>query len=353
MMSVLERYIFRQVAQSVLAVLLVILGLDVLIAFLDQIGNLNDHYTLTGAVHYVTWTLPRRLYEYIPLGTLVGVMIGLGMMASQSELTVMRAAGVSTGRIVLTVFKPVMLIAIFGLVLGQFIAPVTEQRAQSVRAVAMAGGGAYSASGIWHKEGNTFIFINAVESGERIHGVTRYEFGDDLQLQRSSFARRGEYQQGAWTLSNVRETRIHDAHTETASLAEERWDSGLTPELLSIVVVEPVDLSISGLWDYSAYLQRQGVSADVYLLAFWAKLLQPLSIAALVLAGISFVFGPLRSVPIGQRIVTGVILGLVFKFAQDLLGPASSVYGFPPLLATLLPILLCCLGGWYLLRRAS
>lgn len=352
-MMVLDRYIFRLVAQSVLAVLLVVLGLDLLIAFLDQIGNMNEHYTLGGAFHYVAWTLPRRLYEYIPLATLVGVMVGLGMLASQSELTVMRAAGVSTGSILLTVFKPVMLMALLGLLLGQFIAPVTEQRAQSVRAVAMAEGGGYSVNGVWHKEGNTFIFINAVESGEVIHGITRYEFASDLQLQRSSFAQRGEFEEGAWKLTDVRETRLYDTHTQTETFAQERWQSGLTPDLLSIVVVEPVDLSITGLWEYARYLQGQGVNADVYLLAFWAKLLQPLSIMALVLAGISFVFGPLRSVPIGQRIVSGVILGLVFKFTQDLLGPASSVYGFPPLLATLLPILLCGLGGWYLLQRAS
>jgi lipopolysaccharide export system permease protein len=104
-MKVLDKYIFKQVALSVLVVLLVVLGLDLLIAFLDQMDNMNEHYTLSGAFYYVVWTLPRRLYEYIPLGTLVGVMVGLGMLASQSELTVMRAAGISTGRILLTVFN--------------------------------------------------------------------------------------------------------------------------------------------------------------------------------------------------------------------------------------------------------
>ncbi len=352
-MTVLERYIFRQVFFSILVVLLVVLGLDVLIAFLDQMNRLNDHYTLSGAVHYVAWTSPRRLYEYITLGTLVGVMIGLGMMASQSELTVMRAAGVSTLRILFIVYKPVLLMAALGLVLGQYVAPVTEQKAQSVRAIAMAGGGGYSTSGVWHKEGNTFIFINAVESGEKIHGVTRYEFAEDLQLTRSSTARYGEFHDGAWVLENIRETRIQDEKVTTDRLSEEVWKTGLTPELLSIVVVEPVDLSITGLWDYATYLKQQGVSADLYLQAFWAKLLQPLSTAALVLVGISFIFGPLRSVPIGQRIITGVILGLVFKFTQDMLGPASSVYGFPPLLATLIPIIASALGGLYLLRRAG
>lgn len=354
MMMLLERYILRHILSSVLMVLLVILGLDVLFAFLDQLDNLNEYYTLGGAVQYVVWTLPRRLYEYIPLGALVGSMIGLGMLATHSELTVMRAAGFSTGRITLAVFKPVLLLALVGLLLGQFVAPVTEQRAQSVRAVAMAGGGAiYSRGGVWHKEGLTYIHINAVESGSAVHGVTRYEFNPNLQLERSSFARRGDYMDGAWVLEGVRETRLFDQHTEVAQLDTERWHTGLTPELLSVVVVEPADLSITGLWTYSRYLEEQGVAADVYLLAFWAKLLQPLSMAALVLAGISFIFGPLRSVSVGQRVISGVVLGLVFKFAQDLLGPASTVFGFPPLLAVLVPALLCGAGGWYLLRRAG
>ncbi|KAA0874825.1 LPS export ABC transporter permease LptG [Nitrincola tapanii] len=350
----LDLYIMRHVLLAILLVLLVILGLDLLMAFLDQLSNLNEHYTLGGALHYVLWTLPRRLYEFIPLSALVGAMIGLGMLASHSELTVMRASGFSTARIAWAVFQPVLILAALAMLLGQFIAPVTEQRAQSVRAIAMAGGGAlFSRSGVWHKEGSTYIHINAVESGEKIHGVTRYEFSPQMVLQRSSYARQGEYREGAWHLSGVQETRLYAQNTETQELSAEVWPSGLTPELLSVVVVEPTDLSISGLWSYSAYLQQQGVNADVYLLAFWAKLLQPLSMLALVLVGISFIFGPLRSVSIGQRVITGVVLGLIFKFAQDLLGPASSVFGFPPFLAILLPIMLCVLGGGWLLRKAG
>ncbi|MGB2130167.1 MAG: LptF/LptG family permease, partial [Marinobacterium sp.] len=104
---------------------------------------------------------------------------------------------------------------------------------------------------------------------------------------------------------------------------------------------------------YSRYLEEQGVNADSYLLAFWSKLLQPLAILALVLIGVSFIFGPLRSVTVGQRVIAGVVFGLVFKFAQDLLGPASTVFGFPPLIAVVIPILLCTGAGLWLLRRAG
>lgn len=74
--------------------------------------------------------------------------------------------------------------------------------------------------------------------------------------------------------------------------------------------------------------------------------------AALVLMAISFIFGPLRSVTLGQRVFTGVLVGFVFRIAQDLLGPSSQVFGFPPLLAVVIPAGICALAGVWLLRRA-
>lgn len=354
MMMRLDMYIGRHILGAILAVLLIVVGLDLVSALLDQLEDVDDYYSFTDVLQFLGLTVPRRLYEYIPLSSLVGCLIGLGVLASHSELTVMRAAGFSTARILLAVFKPVMLLAALALVLGQYVAPYAEQKAQSFRALAQSGGGALSSKyGIWHREGPLFIHINAVEPGGVVHGVTRYRFSEDNQLESSSFARMGWFENEQWQLQDVRLTRFTDAGTQAETLPIESWESGLTPELLSVIVVDPVDLSISGLWSYSQYLQEQGVKADSYLLAFWGKVLQPFAILALVLIGVSFIFGPLRSVTVGQRIIAGVIFGLIFKFAQDLLGPASTVFGFPPFIAASVPILICGLAGVWLLRRAG
>ncbi|MBV0934126.1 LPS export ABC transporter permease LptG [Marinobacterium weihaiense] len=351
----LEWYITRHVMGAVFGVLLVVVGLDLVSALLDQLDDLTDQYSLGDLLIYLFMTIPKRIYEFIPLSSLVGCLIGLGMLASHSELTVMRAAGFGTGRILLAVFKPVLLLALIALAMGQFVVPKTEQAAQSFRALEESGGSAMSSRyGVWHREGNSFIHINVVEGGRVIHGVTRYRFSDDNRLERASYARVGHYADGQWQLEEVRSTRFTEqGTTEVANLPSEAWQSGLTPDLLSVIVVEPVDLAISGLWSYSHYLQAQGVNADTYLLAFWGKLLQPLAILALVLIGVSFIFGPLRSVTVGQRVIAGVIFGLIFKFAQDLLGPASTVFGFPPLIAIVVPIVLCGGAGVWLLRRAG
>lgn len=350
----LDRYIGLQVLSAIAVVLLIVVGLDLLSALIDELDRLSERYTFSDLLYYLSLTAPRRIYEMLPLSALVGCLIGLGSLASQSELTVMRAAGFSTARIVLAVFKPVLLLMLLELALGQYIAPVTERMAVSSRAVALASDGVLRADeGAWHRDGNEFIHIAAVEPNGVIHGVTRYEFGEDRALIRASYARRGEAMDDGWRLESVRETRFVGERTEAGRVKTEHWQTGLTPELLSVIIVDPTDLSITGLARYASYLEHQGVNSDTYRLAFWSKLLQPLSLAALVLIGVSFIFGPLRNVTAGQRVIAGVIGGVGFKFAQDILGPASSVFGFAPLLAVLLPILICFVAGVWLLRRAG
>ena len=354
-MRKLDLYIGKAVLWAIIAVLLVITGLAVLFAFIDQLGDLEGGYTLKEALIYVLLTTPRRMYDVLPMSALIGCLVGLGSLASSSELTVMRAAGVSLSRIVWAVIKPLLLLMILGLVIAEYIAPWTEVQALARRTLVQAEGKAQSSKhGMWHRQGQEYIHINSVQPDGRLIGVTRYEFDKERRLQRSSFAKEASFiEEGQWQLQDVVATKLYERHSETERLASECWDISLTPKLLNTVVVEPEALPISGLWRYGRYLAEQGLNAERYWLAFWDKLLQPLVTGVLVLMAISFVFGPLRSVTLGQRLFTGVVLGFVFRIMQDLLGPASLVFGFSPLLAVLVPAAICAAIGLWLLRRVG
>ncbi|KTC20819.1 MULTISPECIES: LPS export ABC transporter permease LptG [Pseudomonas] len=353
-MAKLDRYIGQSVFMAIIAVLGIILGLASLFAFIDEMGDISDTYTLWDAGNYVLLTAPRRLYDMLPMAALIGCLIGLGSLASSSELTIMRAAGVSIGRIVWAVMKPMLVLMLIGVLMGEYLAPVTENKAQADRSLAQGGGEAQSSKrGLWHRQGEEFVHINTVQPNGLLLGVTRYRFDNERHMQTSSFARRAQYTQGHWELTDVTTTHFRGDHTEVIHNAEERWDVALTPELLSTVVLAPESLSISGLWDYIHYLSDQGLNNARYWLAFWTKVLQPVVTAALVLMAVSFIFGPLRSVTLGQRVFTGVLVGFVFRIAQDLLGPSSQVFGFPPLLAVVIPAAICALAGVWLLRRAG
>ncbi|WP_068828085.1 LPS export ABC transporter permease LptG [Pseudomonas sp. BMS12] len=350
----LDRYIGSSVFFAILAVLGIIVGLALLFAFIDELGDLSENYGTFDVLIYVLLTLPRRIYEMLPMAALIGCLIGLGSLASNSELTIMRAAGVSVGRIVWAVMKPMLVLMLVGVLIGEYLAPWSENLAQAQRSLAQGGGEAQSSKhGLWHRQGQEYVHINAVQPNGKLIGVTRYQFDDQRKLLSSSFARRALYQGDHWQLEDVKTTLFHERNTELKTVASERWDVELNPQLLGTVVLEPEALSVTGLWRYIKYLGEQGLNNGTYWLAFWTKVLQPLVTAALVLMAISFIFGPLRSVTLGQRVFTGVLVGFVFRIAQDLLGPSSLVFGFSPLLAVAVPATICALAGVFLLRRAA
>lgn len=350
----LDRYVMTNVAGAMFLVMVVVLSLDLVFGFIAELDDARNHYQAAQALQYMALTLPRRIYDYLPLGAFMGCLIGLGAMASSSELTVIRAAGVSLKRIVWSAMKPALVIVLLGLVIGEYLAPPAEQRAQSLKTVARSGGdNMAAASGVWHREGNTFIHLNAVEPGGALRGVSLFTFDGSHWLETSTFAERADYQGGYWLLGNVRVTTLTEEATHPETFDTLRWDTGLSPDVLSVLIVRPENLPMAGLFTYSRYLDEQGLSSANYWLAFWKKALMPLGTAVMVIVAISFVFGPLRSVTMGFRVFTGLIVGLLFKYMQDLLGPMSLVFGFNPVLAILLPIVINGLVGAYLLRRAG
>ncbi|MCF7980695.1 MAG: LptF/LptG family permease, partial [Pseudomonadales bacterium] len=94
-MKLLDRYISKVVITSILMVVFVVVGLDGIFALIDELQNLENNYQSQEALQYVVATLPKRFYEFISLSVLIGCLLGLGSLANHSELTVMRAAGMS------------------------------------------------------------------------------------------------------------------------------------------------------------------------------------------------------------------------------------------------------------------
>lgn len=353
-MRKIDNYVMRTVGGAMFLVMVVVLSLDVIFAFIAELEDTRNDYQTLQALWYVGLTLPRRIYDYLPLGAFMGCLVGLGTMASSSELTVIRAAGVSLKRIVWSAMKPALVAVVLGVAIGEYVAPNTERIAQSDKAVALgASQNVAAAQGVWHREGNTFMHLNAVQPDGVLVGISLFRFSNDRELEHASFAQRATFQGDHWMLENVTATRLETEHTVREEHSSLRWETGLSPEVLSVLIVKPENLSMSGLYTYASYLGEQGLTAAQYWLAFWKKALMPLGTAVMVLVAISFVFGPLRSVTMGFRVFTGLLVGLLFKYMQDLLGPMSMVYGFNPLFAVLVPIVVSAIVGALLMRRAG
>jgi lipopolysaccharide export system permease protein len=213
-----------------------------------------------------------------------------------------------------------------------------------------------SDNGLWMRQEKDFLHFNHVSGNGDITGFARFVFNDHGELEYAQYASRAVHStdtaQPGWSLKKIRMTRFGENSVSTELQAgDDHWSSELEPGLLSVVASEPESMSLRELRYYINYLTGQGQDSRVFELVFWQKVMQPLAMIGLVLVAISFIFGPLRDTTMGYRLFTGVMLGILFRFSQDLLGPTSMVYGFTPLLAVSAPIVACWLLGMFLLAR--
>jgi len=351
-MKILDHYIRSNVLSSFFTVLMIIVGLDSLSAFLAELEDLERNYQTLQALQFVAWSFPRRMIEFVPVASLIGCLVGLGMLANNSELIVMRAAGVSVNRIVWGVLKPTILILLLTGGLSELVVPYTEQIATSQRALLKGGQATLrSGKGLWHREGNEIVHISAVTPDGQLYGVSRYQFDAQGHLLKSSFSEQARYEDHHWLLADSAETELFATHTQVAVKQNEAWPLVLMPENLSVASVEAEFLNLVALYRYANYLDAQALNSSQYFLAFWKKIFKPVVTVAMVLIAVSFIFGPLRSVSMSFRILVGVVVGLVFQQAQDFFGYASLVFNVDPLLAILIPVSICLGAGVYMMSR--
>jgi lipopolysaccharide export system permease protein len=331
----------------------VLLAIYTFLSLADEMGDVGQgRYDLRAALEYVLLTIPGRIYDLFPASALLGTLLGLGGLASTSEFIVMRAAGVSVLRISWAVMKVGAVLVALVVVLGEQLAPLSEQYAQVKRSIAVSGQIAMvSREGFWVRDKLTFINIRQVLPGVRLGDIYIYTFDEQRRLEGTAHAREAVYVDNEWLLKDIRLNRIDEDGVVVEKIPVTRWDTLLSPELVNILVVEPDNLSALGLYRYVRYLHANRQDASRYELALWIKLVMPLATGVMVFLAIPFVFGPLRSVGMGQRILSGSLIGLGFYLANRTLNHIGLAYDLNPIFSATFPtVAFLALALWLMYR---
>ena len=361
----IERYLGRTVVAytlGVLAVLLVVLGF---VELSIQLGKLNASYTLEKGLLYTLLKLPVYGYEVFPVALLIGALMGLGAMANRSELIVIRAAGWPVWRIFAGVLKSVLLFALVMVVLGEWVAPPSEALAKKLRAEALHKDFSIgSDNGVWLRQmldgRPTMVHVRTVINAQLLAGVTLYEM-DGHRLARYTTAPRAHWdgQAQAWRLEQAAtrlirlQNRLVDGALQPAfavvskKVGDPLVKLALAPEALTVLQVDTRYMGIRDLLGYIDFLRVNRLDARPYQLALARKLTLPLTLLAMLAIVFPLVFGSIRQVSMGQRIFIGVLIGLGFHFANQLLGNLALVYGLPVWLGATVPsVVLLVLALW-------
>jgi lipopolysaccharide export system permease protein len=352
-MKLLDRYIALAMARGTGVALLVIVGLNVFFSIVEQIDELGEgSYNVPKMLQYVALTLPRGVYELFPTAAMIGSLTGMGSLAVNGELVAMRAAGFSVWRIVRSVLQAGLVLLVFVVVLGEGIAPVAEQYAQRLRTGALNKHVSFMGhEGVWVRDEPRYIHINRMFDSDTLADVSVFEFDRDRRLISALHADTATYRDGVWQLHNMRESLFAGDKVSTRAESTFTFPELLKPEWIKVVVLKPENMSVQDIRQFLGYLQANGLETLQYRYALYRRFVTPVSVLLMLFISVPFVFGSQRSTGTGQRFLVGILAGFGFYLVNQLASQVGQVYGWSPLVVSIVPPLIVLLVGIYALRR--
>ena len=338
-MNLLSKYLLRTILTSTAMVLCVLLALAAMFEFIGNLDDVEGDFGIPQALAFAALRLPQIAFEMLPMAALIGALLGLGGLASSSELVVMRTAGISVPKLARMVgVSGIVLLVVTGLI-GEFIAPPFDYFARNMRNEARATQpGRRDGNPAWVKDGSVILHLERINSEFEFGSVYLFRFNPDQSLRSIARAENsGIDDNDQWILENFRETRFQDDGVQvvSSSLAVESFD--LDSSLLGVTLVKPVSLSARGLMGYINYLQKNELSAERYETELWSRIATTVTVSIMPVLALAFVFGSLRSAGAGSRLMIGVMIGLGYFLASETLANSGQVFDLNPAIVSWIP----------------
>lgn len=340
-MNLLTQYLMRTILVSTALVLVVLLALAGLFEFIAELDDTQGNYQTAQAILFAALRLPNLAFQMLPVAALIGSLLGLGALAANSEIIVMRSAGLSVGRLAGMVALSGVVLVVFTGLLGEFIGPPLDFYARDMRMTARyEKDDARFGNETWVKDGPVYLHLERVNSEFEFGSVFLFRFNDNNTLESIAQAENsGLDENDNWILENFRETRFSNDGVQVvqSSVAVEAFE--VNAQLLGSSLAKPLSLSARGLLVYIDYLKRNNLDASQYESEIWYRASRTLTVMIMPILSLAFVFGSLRSGGAGGRLMLGVVIGLAYYLASETLANSGQVFDLNPAVINFLPLL--------------
>ncbi len=360
---IFEKYLARQIYTNFLFILFALIALFIFFDYLHEVNNLRGNYTNYLAFIHILLKSPSRLVELIPMAGLIGAIYVFAQMASQSEFTILRMAGLNSSRGLWTLFKIGIPIIITTFVLSEWVGPYCDTKAEEMRSAALNEAlGNSLKTGTWIKDklkdpdgigpekpGIRFVNVGNIKNRGEISQIRMYEFNEHHQLQVIREAMSGSYdEKGFWNLRNVTETRVIEYPKEnpldtvyrstSKTFQQQRLQSEVTPDILAVLLISPERMSIINLNRFINHLEDNQQNSQAYQLALWKKLIYPFTILVMLCLALPFGYLHARSGGISLKVFGGIILGMSFILFNTLFSHIGLLGSWPPFITAVIPL---------------
>jgi lipopolysaccharide export system permease protein len=284
-------------------------------------------------------------------------------MASQSEFTILRMAGLNTSKGLWTLFKVGIPIILATFILSEWVGPYCDTKAEELRAQALNEAlGNNLKTGTWIKDKLAdpdqdgpkkavirFVNVGTIKNRGEIAAIRMYEFDENRYLQVIREAQSGSYdERGFWNLKNVTETRVIEQPKANPldtqyqavknTFLEQRLQSEVTPDILAVLLISPERMSILNLNRFINHLEDNKQDNQTYKLALWKKLVYPFTILVMLCLALPFGYLHARSGGISLKVFGGIILGMSFILFNTLFSHIGLLGSWPPMYTAIIPL---------------
>ena len=344
-MGLLDRYILRAIFASSALVMIVLLVLGALFTFIGQQDDIGvGRYSAVNALWFTLLNLPQQAWELLPIGAMLGSLLGMGALARGSELTVMRSSGVSIARISASVLMAATALIILEIALGEFLAPTLQLVAKQQKAFdKFTNVTVGSSGGSWVRDGDLILNVSRQSSERQFAGMLIFELSPNHRLRAIGRASRATAETEAnkgWTLSGYQESRFTRDRVLTRPIGQRSLQSNVSAGFLGLAVADPRQLETRSLFRLIQYYESNALDSRPYVFAFWSRIARVVAIAFSVLLAIPFVLGSMRGSGTGARMMIGLLIGIGFFLVQRLIESGTVVFDLNPVVLAWAPTFL-------------
>jgi lipopolysaccharide export system permease protein len=373
-----ERYFAKQIYIAFGFILFALVALFLFFDVLGELSSVNAKYTLPLALLHILLKAPNRMIEIIPIAGLIGSIYVFAMMASQSEFTIFRMAGLDVKRGLITLAKISLPLVIFTLVVSEWLGPYSESISDQIRSRALgANFESQFRSGVWVKDrlrdedgsgpvrpGIRYVNVGEIKNDNEIRNIRMYEFDVNYHLLSIRNAISGRFDSaGIWDLNQVTETRFKEAKNKdpldavysatTKTYPSLKLMSEVTPQILEVLLLNPEKMSIQSLGRFITHLNENRQDAQRHSIAFWKKIVYPFIIFVMLTLALPFAYLRVRSGSVGIKVFGGIMLGMSFQLFNSLFSNVGLLGSWPAILTAAIPPLLYFGLALFALQRVS
>ena len=368
-MKTVRRLIHGEVIGSIAFVTLGFLSLFFFFDVVDELsfvrGKASSGYQLVDAFMYVALQVPSHLYELLPITVLIGTIFVMARLAQSSEFTILRTSGLGPWRALRVLLTLGLGLVLLTFVVGDYLAPLADRNARLLKA-RFTGQVSIGQSGAWLKERLAYsqfaVNVRALAPDASMRDVHIFEFDNHGLLISMTVAEQARFASDeAWLMQQVERTEFaargtDAAHVERHKLADFRWPTSISAEMVSAAALKPERMSTIDLFQYIRHLDANAQSAQRYEIEFWRKVFYPLSCLVMVVLALPFAYLHFRSGGIATYVFGGVMAGISFFLLNNLFGYIGNLNHWQPWLTAALPgiiysVVSLSAFGWLVLRR--